>query len=141
MVRYSMGDAAVQLAAYLCNGTDPRRYSVQYDGIADCQRGETWLVRKAPGPQGSAGALYRVYLPAYSPRVLPMDLVGVATCDCPEARSGGQRLGGLCKHMLMAYCWQGVFHGTGARWFYADWYLFRQRCFRNEQNEKEVHNG
>lgn len=127
---FGMGNAPLTRLRELCNGIDPARYTVRYSGLADDLRCELWLVEKSPGPRGSAGALYRVYLPVYSPRVLPTDLRATATCDCPEAQHGASRLGGVCKHTLMAYCWQGALWGTGARWLYTDVYLATQRYFQ-----------
>ena len=129
--RFGMGNAPLTWLRELCNGTDPARYTVEYSGN-DLRR-ELWLVQKSPGHRGSAGALYRVYLPVYSPRVLPTDLITASTCDCPEAQSGGTRLGGVCEHTLMAYAWQGALWGTGARWLYVDAYLATQRYLRTQE--------
>ena len=118
--RFGMGNAPLTWLR-----EDTARYTVEYSGLANDLRRELWLVEESPGPRGSAGALYRVYLPVYSPRVLPTDLPAAATCDCPEAQSGG-----ICKHMLMAYAWQGALWGTGARWLYVDAYLATQRYLR-----------
>lgn len=120
---YLMSAAPLHRKATLLNNVDASRYTVEVTGTLEPGGRELWLVRKAPGPRGSAGALYRVTLPLYKPRVLPADLRGVAECNCPEFAAGARRLGGVCKHILMAYAWQGAYAGIGARWFYLDVYL------------------
>jgi hypothetical protein len=126
--RYSMGDAPLQaeLNRLLCN-RDPNRYEVEWrltylDGLR-----EVWWVRKHPGPRGAAGALYRVVAPAHNRVDLPKDWIGRVQCECPEAQTGGSRLGGLCKHALMVYAWQGSHNSNPARWLYLDCYL-RKFC-------------
>jgi len=126
--RYSMEQAPMcaELLRVLCN-RNPNRYEVEWaltylDGLR-----EVWWVRKHPGPRGAAGALYRVIAPPHARADLPQHWVGKVQCECPEAQSGGSRLGGLCKHALMVYCWQGSYYGNPARWLYADVYL-RKFC-------------
>jgi len=126
---FPMRDAPLIQLRFLCNG-DPARYAVELTGTLGAGGRELWLVHKFSGSRGGAAATYRVWLPPYSPRVMPTDLRAQATCDCPEAQSGGSRLGGVCKHALMAYCWQGCHAGTGARWLYTDAYLFTMRAFQ-----------
>jgi len=140
-MRYRMAEAPLLWLRELTNGVDPARYSVELTGTLLDGGRELWLVHKAPGPRGGAGALYRVALPVYSPRVLPHDLRAQASCDCPEFESGAQRLGGVCKHILMAYCWQGCHAGTGARWLYTDAYLATLRFFRSTNTATEVQHG
>jgi hypothetical protein len=136
LVRYSMGHAPIQaeLLRVLCN-RDPNRYEVEWahtylDGLR-----ELWWVRRLPGPKGAAGALYRVIAPPYRAIDLPRDWIGKVQCDCPEAQNGATRLGGLCKHALMVYCWQGAYNGTGARWLYTDCYL-RKFCAGHDTNTR-----
>jgi hypothetical protein len=126
---FPMRDAPLIQLRFLCNG-DPARYTVELTGTLGAGGRELWLVHKSSGPRGGAAATYRVWLPPYSPRVMPTDLRAQASCDCPEAQSGATRLGGVCKHMLMAYCWQGCYAGSAARWFYTDAYLFTMRSFQ-----------
>ena len=130
MVRclYGMGVAPLdaELLRVLCN-RDPRRYELEWsltylDGLR-----EVWAVRRLPGPRGEAGALYRVIAPAHKRTDLPSDWIGKAQCDCAEAQQGAPRLGGLCKHALMVYAWQGSYHENAARWLYLDVYL-RKFC-------------
>jgi hypothetical protein len=125
---YGMGVAPLdaELNRLLCN-RDPNRYEVEWrltylDGLR-----EIWWVRKYPGPQGAPGALYRVVAPPHNRADLPQHWVGKVQCDCPEAQSGGSRLGGLCKHALMVYAWQGSWYDNSARWLYLDSYL-RKFC-------------
>jgi hypothetical protein len=126
--RYSMGQAplSAELLRLLCN-RDPQRYELEWahtylDGLR-----ELWRVRKHPGPRGAAGALYRVEIPPYRAIDLPRDWIGRAQCNCPEFQTGAQRLGGVCKHILMCYAWQGSYNGNGARWLYLDIWL-RKFC-------------
>jgi len=128
LVRYSMEQAplSAELLRVLCN-RDPRRYELEWahtylDGLR-----ELWWVRRLPGPLGAAGALYRVIAPSHRRADLPSDWIGKAQCDCAEAQNGARRLGGLCKHMLMVYCWQGAYCDNPARWLYTDCYL-RKFC-------------
>jgi hypothetical protein len=88
---------------------------------------ELWRVRKYPGPRGAAGALYTVIAPPHRKADLPSDWIGRVQCDCPEAQQGAPRLGGLCKHSLMVYAWQGSWYDNSARWLYLDSYL-RKFC-------------
>jgi len=126
---FPMRDAPLVQLHYLCNG-NPARYAVELTGTLGAGGRELWLVHKTSGPRGGAAATYHVWLPPYSPRVMPTDLRAQASCDCPEAQSGATRLGGVCKHMLMAYAWQGCYAGSAARWFYTDAYLFTMRSFQ-----------
>jgi hypothetical protein len=114
------------LKRVLCN-RDPRRYELEWamtylDGLR-----EVWWVRKYPGPKGAAGALYRVVAPPHNRADLPHNWVGKVQCDCSEAQQGAPRLGGICKHALMVYAWQGSYNCNPARWLYLDVYL-RKFC-------------
>ena len=127
-VIYGMAVAPLdaELLRVLCN-RDPRRYEVEWsvcylDGLR-----ELWRVRKYPGPRGAAGALYTVIAPPHRRADLPSDWIGRVQCDCPEAQQGAPRLGGLCKHSLMVYAWQGSYYDNSARWLYLDVYL-RKFC-------------
>jgi len=140
-MRYCMAEAPLQGLLDLTNGVNPARYSVEHTCTLLDDGRELWLVHKAAGPRGGAGALYRVALPVYSPRVLPNDLRATASCTCPDFRFGAQRLGGVCKHVLMCYCWQGCYAGTGERWLYTDAYLATLRFFRSAYTATEVQHG
>jgi hypothetical protein len=114
------------LKRVLCNA-NPHRYEVEWrltylDGLR-----EVWWVRKYPGPKGAPGALYRVVAPPHNRADLPQHWIGKVECECPEAQSGGSRLGGLCKHSLMVYAWQGSWYDNSARWLYLESYL-RKFC-------------
>jgi hypothetical protein len=130
MVRclYGMGVAPLdaELNRLLCN-RDPNRYELEWAQVYLDDRREIWWVRKHPGPRGAAGALYRVIAPPHKRADLPRDWLGKAQCDCAEAQQGAPRLGGLCKHSLMVYAWQGSCHDNPARWLYLDCYL-RKFC-------------
>jgi hypothetical protein len=126
--KYGMAVAPLDeaLKHFLCN-RDPRRYEIEWahtylDGLR-----ELWWVRKYPGPRGAAGALYRVIAPPHRRADLPSDWIGKVQCDCPEAQQGAPRLGGICKHALMVYAWQGSYNDNSARWLYIDCYL-RKFC-------------
>jgi hypothetical protein len=125
---YGMGVAPLDegLLRLLCN-RDPRSYELEWVHTYFDEQRELWWVRKYPGPRGAAGALYRVIVPSHSRADLPHHWVGKVQCDCPEAQSGGSRLGGLCKHALMVYAWQGSHYDNPARWLYLDCYL-RKFC-------------
>jgi len=126
--RYSAGDAPLQaeLNRLLCN-RDPNMYEVEWAHTYTDGLRELWMVRRLPGPRGAAGALYRVIAPPHNRADLPRDWIGKAQCDCAEAQQGAPRLGGLCKHALMVYAWQGSYHENAARWLYLDVYL-RKFC-------------
>jgi len=128
------------LLRVLCN-TDPRRYQVEWthaylDGLR-----ELWIVCKAPGLRGGAGAVYRVIAPPYRFADLPADWRGKVSCECPEAQAGAPRLGGLCKHALMVYAWQGAWNGCGARWLYLDVYLRKFCAGADTHKATEVQHG
>jgi hypothetical protein len=128
------------LKRVLCN-TDPRRYELDWrltylDGLR-----EVWWVRKYPGPRGAAGALYRVVAPPHNRVDLPHHWIGTVQCDCPEAQNGAQRLGGLCKHSLMVYAWQGSYYDNPARWLYLDVYLRKFCAGDHTDTTHEVHHG
>lgn len=122
------------LKRLLCN-RDPRRYELEWLMVCSDERRELWWVRKYPGPKGAAGALYRVVAPLHNRADLPHHWIGKVQCDCAEAQNGGQRLGGLCKHALMVYAWQGSFYDNPARWLYLDVYL-RKFCAGHEQHTR-----
>jgi len=130
MVRclYGMGVAPLdtELLRVLCN-RDPRRYELEWAQVYLDGLREVWWVRKYPGPKGAAGALYRVIAPPHNRADLPHHWVGKVQCDCAEAQTGGSRLGGICKHALMVYGWQGSYYDNSARWLYLDVYL-RKFC-------------
>jgi len=129
---YGMGVAPLdaELLRVLCNA-DPRRYELEWSCVYLDGLRELWYVRKHVGPRGGAGALYRVEAPPYRFSDLPSDWVGRVQCTCPEAQAGAPRLGGLCKHALMVYAWQGAWNGCGARWLYLDVYLRKFRAGAN----------
>ena len=144
MVRliYGMGVAPLdaELNRLLCN-RDPNRYEVEWrltylDGLR-----EVWWVRKYPGPKGAPGALYRVVAPPHNRADLPQHWVGKVQCDCLEAQSGGSRLGGLCKHALMVYAWQGSYYDNSARWLYLDVYLRKFCAGDHTDTNQEVQHG
>ena len=131
MARFIYGMAVAPLdealKRLLCN-CNPSRYELEWaitylDGLK-----EVWWVRKHPGPQGAPGALYRVVAPPHRRVDLPSDWVGLVQCECPEAQRGAPRLGGICKHALMVYGWQGSYYCNAARWLYLDCYLRKFRA-------------
>jgi hypothetical protein len=134
--RYSMEQAPMcaELLRALCN-RNPNRYEVEWAHVYLDGLRQLWWVRKHPGPLGAAGAFYRVIVPPYNRADLPRDWVGRVQCDCPEAQAGAHRLGGICKHALMVYAWQGAYSGTGARWLYLDGYL-RKFCAGQSQHTR-----
>lgn len=140
--RYSMSGAPLQaeLNRLLCN-RDPNRYELEWGLIYLDGLREVWWVRKYPGPKGAAGALYRVVAPPHNRADLPHNWVGKVQCDCPEAQAGAPRLGGVCKHALMVYAWQGSHYGNGARWLYLDVYLRKFCADGSTQDTQEDHNG
>jgi hypothetical protein len=133
---YRMGDAPLQaeLNRLLCN-RNPQQYELEWRHVYLDGLRELWIVRRQPGPRGAAGALYRVIAPPYRAIDLPRDWIGRVQCDCIEAQNGARRLGGICKHALMVYAWQGAYNGTGARWLYLDCYL-RKFCADTQQHTR-----
>jgi hypothetical protein len=136
MVRciFGMGIAPLDegLKRLLCN-RDPRRYELEWEHVYLEGMREVWWVRKHPGPKGEAGALYRVIAPPHNRADLPQHWVGKVQCDCAEAQNGASRLGGICKHGLMVYAWQGAWNCNASRWLYLDVYL-RKFCAGQSQH-------
>ena len=144
MVRciYGMGVAPLdtELLRVLCN-RDPRRYELEWAQVYLDGLREVWWVRKYPGPKGAAGALYRVIAPPHNRADLPRDWIGKVQCDCAEAQTGGSRLGGICKHALMVYGWQGSYYDNSARWLYLDVYLRKICAGHSTYTMQEVQHG
>jgi hypothetical protein len=130
MVRclYGMGVAPLreELNRLLCN-RNPQQYELEWSHVYLDGLRELWIVRRLPGPKGAAGALYRVIAPPHRRADLPSDWIGKVQCDCAEAQNGATRLGGICKHALMTYAWQGSTCDNPARWLYLEVYL-RKFC-------------
>jgi hypothetical protein len=133
---YRMGDAPLQaeLNRLLCN-RNPQQYELEWRHVYLDGLRELWIVRRLPGPRGAAGALYRVVAPAHNRVDLPRSWIGKVQCDCPESQNGATRLGGLCKHSLMVYAWQGSYYDNPARWLYLDIYL-RKFCADTQQHTR-----
>jgi len=140
--RFGMADAPMANDAkrVLANG-DYTRYEVEWALTYLDDMREVWWVRKRPGPRGAAGAVYRVVAPRHNRVDLPQHWVGRVQCECPEAQSGGHRLGGLCKHALMVYAWQGSWYDNSARWLYLDVYLRKFCADGNTHTDEEANNG
>jgi hypothetical protein len=144
MAIYRIGLADAPMAndakRVLANG-DYTRYEVEWAHTYLDDMREIWWVRKRPGPRGAAGAVYRVVAPRHNRADLPQHWVGRVQCDCPEARNGGSRLGGICKHALMVYCAQGSWYGNPARWLYAEVHVLKFRAGDHTDNTEEATHG
>jgi hypothetical protein len=142
MYRFGMADAPMANdAKRVLANDDYTRYEVEWALTYLDDMREVWWVRKRPGPRGAAGALYRVVAPRHDRIALPKDWIGRVQCDCPEAQNGGSRLGGLCKHSLMVYCWQGSYYGNPARWLYAEVHVLKFRAGDHTDTTQEVQHG